>query len=314
MSLNEAILLFLEYSELDRNLSPRTVKMYGYYLRFFQDWLSKKYPDCPSDTKNLTEQEIRKFRLFLSQEYFNPYKGALKRQSQNYFLIALRSLLRFMVRKEIPGLSPDKIDLGKTADREIRFLPEADLERLFESVKTNTVQGLRDRTLLEVLFSTGLRVSELSSLNRDQINVQRGEFTVIGKGGKARLVFLSVRAISWLEKYLGQRNDNSPAVFIRYKGKTAKTPAELRLSPRQIERLVETYRQRAGITRRITPHVLRHSFATDLLTHGADLRSVQEMLGHKNIATTQIYTHVTNPQLRSVHERFHSGNQPPEKE
>jgi len=308
MSLNEAILQFLEYSELDRNLSPRTVKMYGYYLQFFQDWMTKKFPESVSDTSKINEQHVRKFRLYLSQEYFNPYKGVLKRQSQNYFLIALRSLLRFMVRKEIPGLSPDKIDLGKTSDREIRFLPESDLELLFASVKTSTVQGLRDRTLLEVLFSTGLRVSELSGLNRDQINVERGEFTVIGKGGKARLVFLSLRAIDWLGKYLAQRKDDSPAVFIRYKGKTAKTPSELRLSPRQIERLVETYRRRAGITRKITPHVLRHSFATDLLTHGADLRSVQEMLGHKNIATTQIYTHVTNPQLRAVHEKFHSGN------
>lgn len=308
MSLKEAVSSFLEYCELDRNLSRRTVRMYGYYLEFFLDWLNKHYPDEVEDTRAVGEKEIRAFRLFLAQEYFNPYKGVLKRQSQNYFLIAIRSLLRYMAKKEIPGMSPDKIELGKAQDREIRFLPEEDLERLFEAVVPTNLQRLRDRTLLEVLFSTGLRVSELSSLNRDQVNVERGEFTVVGKGGKARLVFLSKRAIYWLEQYLVKRRDESPAVFIRYKGKKSQKPEDLRLSPRQIERLVETYRKRAGITRKITPHVLRHSFATDLLTHGADLRSVQEMLGHKNIATTQIYTHVTNPQLKAIHEKFHSGN------
>jgi site-specific recombinase XerD len=187
-------------------------------------------------------------------------------------------------------------------------LASGDLELLFKAVNTRTKIGIRDRTIMEVLFSTGLRVSELSGLNRDQVNVKKGEFGVIGKGGKARVVFLSRRAIEWLEKYFQIRHDQSPAVFIRYRGKAAKTPEELRLSARQIERLIENYRRKAGITRKITPHVLRHSFATDLLTHGADLRSVQEMLGHKNIATTQIYTHVTNPQLRQIHEKYHSGN------
>ncbi|OGK64884.1 hypothetical protein A2313_00470 [Candidatus Roizmanbacteria bacterium RIFOXYB2_FULL_41_10] len=308
MSLKEAVLRFLEFCELDRNLSPRTVKMYGYYLFFFQEWLEKNFVDPAENVCHLNEQHLRQFRLYLSQQYLNPYKGALKRQSQNYFLIAIRSLLRYLVRQEVDVISPDKIQLGKTRDREIRFLPSSDLDLLFKAVNTRSRSGLRDRSIMEVLFSTGLRVSELSAINRDQINVNKGEFSIIGKGGKARVVFLSRHAIEWLERYLKTRNDESPAVFIRYRGKTAKTPEELRLSPRQVERLIEKYRLKAGITRKITPHVLRHSFATDLLTHGADLRSVQEMLGHKNIATTQIYTHVTNPRLREIHEKYHSGN------
>ena len=308
MSLKEGILLFLEYCELDKNLSKKTVKMYGYYLMFFLDWMNKNYPESVDNVEKINEQMLRKFRLYLSQVYLNPYKGALKRQSQNYFLIAIRSLLRYFLKTEHDVISPDKIELGKTRDREIRFLPESDLDLLFGAVNIRTRVGLRDRTIMEVLFSTGLRVSELSSINRDQINVQTGEFSIIGKGGKARVVFLSKKAIAWLGRYLETRKDECPAVFIRYKGKKAHTPAELRLSPRQIQRLMEKYRLKAGITRKVTPHVLRHSFATDLLTHGADLRSVQEMLGHKNIATTQIYTHVTNLHLKEIHQKFHSGN------
>lgn len=309
MSLNDAVLQFLEFCELDRNLSPRTVRMYGYYLNFFKSWVEQNHSKIALDITKLTDREVRLFRLYLSQQYKNKYKGPLKRQSQNYFLIALRSLLRHLIREEIEVLSPDKIELGKTRDREIKFLAPSDLERLFAVVNTHTVTGLRDRALLETLFSTGLRVSELAGLNCDQINTETGEFSVIGKGGKARVVFISKRSSEWLSRYLKSRTkDECSAVFIRYKGKTARTPHELRLTPRHIERLVEKYRKKAGIVSKVTPHVLRHSFATDLLTHGADLRSVQEMLGHKNIATTQIYTHVTNPQLRQVHEKFHSGN------
>ena len=308
MTTKEAITQFLDYCELDRNLSPKTVKMYAYYLLFFADWLKKQYPEVTDNISKLNDTQLRRFRLFLAQQYFNPFKGPLKRQSQNYFLIAIRSLLKYLIKQEVDVISPEKIELGKTRDREIRFLPSKDLEILFKAVNYHTRQGLRDRAIMEVLFSTGLRVSELSNLNRDQINLNKGEFSVIGKGGKARLVFLSKNAKEWLSRYLSNRQDQSPAVFIRYRGKTAKTLEEKRLSPRQIERMVEKYRRKAGITRKITPHVLRHSFATDLLTHGADLRSVQEMLGHKNIATTQIYTHVTNPRLREIHEKFHSGN------
>ncbi len=308
MKAKEAINQFLEYCELDRNLSQKTVKMYAYYLLFFYKWLQENVQEAAEDVTKINDQHIRKFRLFLSQQYLNPYKGPLKRQSQNYFLIAIRSWLRYLTRQELPVIPPDRIELGKIRDREIKFLPAEELGKLFATANTRRKVGLRDRAILEVLFSTGLRVSELSNLNRDQINLQTGEFSVIGKGGKARLVFLSLRAKEWLNKYLQTRKDNAPAVFIRYRGKKPKTEEELRLSPRQIQRLVENYRRRAGITRHITPHVLRHSFATDLLTHGADLRSVQEMLGHKNIATTQIYTHVTNPQLKQVHQKYHSGN------
>jgi len=308
MTLKQAVSQFLDFCELDKNLSAKTIKMYAYYLTFFQSWLKKNYPQQAEQISKLEESHLRQFRLYLAQQYFNPYKGPLKRQSQNYFLIAIRSLFRYLIKQEVQVLSPDKIELGKTRDREIRFLPSSDLDLLFKAVNTRSKLGLRDRAIMEVLFSTGLRVSELSALNRDQVNVLKGEFGVIGKGGKARVVFLSKQATIWLDKYLSVRKDECQAVFVRYRGKTAKTPEELRLSSRQIERLVEKYRCKARITRKITPHVLRHSFATDLLTHGADLRSVQEMLGHKNIATTQIYTHVTNPQLRQVHEKYHSGN------
>lgn len=309
MPLKDAIAQFLEYCELDRNLSQKTIRMYAYYLGFFNTWLDENYKDSALEIEKLEDKQVRRFRLFLAQQYKNPYKGALKRQSQNYFLIALRSLLRYLVREEIDVLSPDKIILGKVRDREIKFLSPQDLEKLLTIPNVKTTIGLRNKAILEVLFSTGLRVSELAGLNRDRINLQTREFTVIGKGGKARVVFLSKRAALWLGNYLSKRKDESTAVFIRYKGKTPTKPEDLRLSPRHIERMVEDYRRKAGITSRITPHVLRHSFATDLLMHGADIRSVQEMLGHKNIATTQIYTHVTNPHLRDIHDKFHSGNE-----
>lgn len=309
MPVKDAIQQFLDYCELDRNLSQKTIRMYSYYLEFFHTWLSSNFEDIAKDIEQLTDTHVRKFRLFLAQQYKNPYKGMLKRQSQNYFLIALRSMLRFLVREEMNVLSPDKILLGKVRDREIKFLSPQDLEKLCTTPNIKTQTGLRDKAIIEVLFSTGLRVAELAGLNRDRINLDTREFNVIGKGGRARVVFLSKRAALWLGNYIAKRKDEAPAVFIRYKGKKVKTLEDMRLSPRHIERMVEKYRRAAGITTRITPHVLRHSFATDLLMHGADIRSVQEMLGHKNIATTQIYTHVTNPHLRDIHEKFHSGNE-----
>lgn len=314
MPLKEAILRFLEYCELDRNLSLKTVKMYGYYLNFFQGWLEKSNPNVKaqmSNVEDITEEDVRQFRLFLSNQYKNPHKGELKRQTQNYFLVALRSFFRYLVKQKLNVLSPEMIELGRTRDRNIKFLKHEDLERIFKSVETRDVQGVRDRTILEVLFSTGLRVSEAASLNRENVNLQTGEFGVIGKGGKARVVFLSSRAREWLDRYLKMRDDPYRPLFIRYSGPKAPdglTDEKSRLSVRSIERMVDKYRKRAGILFRIGPHVLRHSFATDLLTHGADIRSVQEMLGHKNISTTQIYTHVTNPRLREIHEKYHSGN------
>ncbi|MFA5770215.1 MAG: tyrosine-type recombinase/integrase [Patescibacteria group bacterium] len=311
MGIKEAISRFLEYCELDKNLSLKTVRMYSYYLNFFQKWLflTQKVEDF--EVRKIDDNVVRNFRLYISHEYKNPYKGVLKRQTQNYFLVALRSFLRYLVRQRVPSLSPDMVELGKNRDRIIKFLSPVELKRLFEVVDPKDEQGLRDRTILEVLFSTGLRVSELVALNREQANVQSGEFGVIGKGGKARVVFLSKHAKEWLNLYLAKRSDPYRPLFIRYsgpKGKEGLTDERLRLSVRSIERMIDKYRKKAGITLRIGPHILRHSYATDLLQHGADLRSVQEMLGHKNIATTQIYTHVTNFGLKQIHEKFHSGN------
>jgi site-specific recombinase XerD len=311
MGIKEALVRFLEYSELDRNLSLKTVKMYGYYLQFFQSWLSAQTKTDDFEVEKIDENIIRNFRLYLSHNYKNISKGPLKRQTQNYFLVALRSLFRYLIKQKLPVLSPDMIELGKLRDRNIKFLSENDLERLFRSVDTTDERGIRDRTILEVLFSTGLRVSELAALDREKVNLETGEFGVLGKGGKMRVVFLSANAKEWLKKYLQVRKDSFSPLFIRYSGPTGDkelTVEKNRLSVRSVERMVDKYRKRAGILDKIGPHALRHSFATDLLSHGADLRSVQEMLGHKNIATTQIYTHVTNARLKEVHEKYHSGN------
>ena len=312
MGIKEAILRFLEYCELDRNLSLKTVRMYGYYLNFFQAWLLGQSNGATDyDVEKIGEESIRNFRLYISHTYKNPFKGDLKRQTQNYFLVALRSFFRYLVKQKLAVLSPDMIELGKQRDRNIKFLSPDDLEKLFKIIDTSESPGIRDRTILEVLFSTGLRVSELVALNRQEVNVDSGEFGVIGKGGKARVVFLSKRAQEWIARYMQTRTDPYRPLFIRYsgpKGQGGLTDEKLRLSVRSIERMIDKFRVKAGILFRIGPHVLRHSYATDLLSHGADLRSVQEMLGHKNISTTQIYTHVTNVRLKEIHDKFHSGN------
>lgn len=313
MGIKEASTRFLEYCELDKNLTVRSVRMYSYYIMFFRDWLLKEKGAEDYDMEKITDEDVRQFRLYISHQYKNPSKGELKRQTQNYFLVALRSLFRFLIKKQkLNVLSPETIELGKRRDRSIKYLSPELLQRLFEAVPTQSAMGTRDRAILEVLFSTGLRVSELTALNKDHINLKTGEFGVIGKGGKARVVFISDTAGEWLKKYFEKRTDPYRPLFIRYSGPKEKeeglTDNKLRLSVRSVERMIDKYRLKAGIPFRIGPHVLRHSYATDLLSHGADLRSVQEMLGHKNIATTQIYTHVTNHQLREVHEKFHSGN------
>lgn len=310
MDITEGTKRFLEYCELDRNLSSKTVRMYSHYIEFFVKWLKEKQGNIQI-IEQIDDELIRKFRLYLSQEYKHPYKGELKRSTQNYYLVALRSMMRFFIKQKKQVLSPDMIELGKRRDRSIKFLKQEELYALFKAADGNSLQQIRDRAILEVLFSTGLRVSELVSLNRDSMDLEKGEFGVIGKGGKARVVFLTDNAKDKLQAYMKLREDNYRPLFIRYKGPKADTELKeekLRLSVRSIERLIEHYRLKAGILFRIGPHVLRHSFATDLLSNGADLRSVQEMLGHKNISTTQIYTHVTNSQLRDVHSKFHSGN------
>ncbi len=285
--------------------------MYGYYLQFFQEWLLKNNQAKDFEVEKITDETIRNFRLYISHEYRNPHKGNLKRQTQNYFLVALRSFFRYLVKQKIKTLSPEMIELGKARDRSIKFLSNEDLDKLFKTVEVKDVRGLRDRAILEVLFSTGLRVSELVSLNKEEVNIESGEFSVMGKGGKRRVVFLTKRAKDWLTRYLDKRSDPYRPMFLRYSGPKAKeglTDEKSRLTARSIERMVDKYRKKAGLLEHYTPHSLRHGFATDLLTHGADLRSVQEMLGHKNIATTQVYTHVTDSRLREIHEKYHSGN------
>lgn len=271
--------------------------MYGYYLGSFSGWLAQR-PLAPSD---LTEDIIRDYRLYLSR-YVNPIKGPLAKNTQNYFLIALRAFLRFLAKKGVKTLSPDLIELGKNRDRQIKFLTTDHLNQMLVQPDTTKPHGLRDRAILELLFSTGLRVSELTKLDRDKINLDTKEFGIIGKGGRARVVFISTQASQSLARYLTTRQDQARPLFIRYSGKQ---DGDLRLTPRSVERMVTKYVKMARIPVAATPHTLRHTFATDLLSNGADLRSVQEMLGHKNVATTQIYTHVTNKKLREVHEQFH---------
>lgn len=298
---------FLEYLSIEKNCSKLTIRDYTHYLRTFVTWYSTEYPQ-----KNISDLDlatVRKFRVFLSNKTNDKGIG-LKKVTQNYYVIALRSFLRFLIKNDIPTLEPSKIDLPKTESRSLKFLEREQIDRLVTMPDTSTEEGTRDRAILEVLFSTGLRVSELVKLNHPEINLQRREFGVIGKGGRARIVFISERASEWIQRYLEKRKDTFKPLFIRYSGQVIEDDhgEKMRLTTRSIERIVKKYVRAARLPVDATVHTLRHSFATDLLTNGADLRSVQEMLGHKNIATTQIYTHITNKQLRDVHKSFHSGN------
>lgn len=305
--LEPLIQTFLEYMEIERNASKLTVRNYRLYLARFARWFNGA---CPGkDTSDLSVDIVRKYRVYLSNHVDE--KGmTLKRITQSYYIIALRSFLRFLVRNDYDTLSPEKIDLPKAESKSLKFLEKDHMRQLFNAIDASSEKGLRDRAIFELLFSTGLRVSELARLNRDQINFETREFGVIGKGGRARVVFLSDSAAFWLNKYFEKRADEFKPAFIRYaKEKLIEDSGEkMRLTTRSIERLLEKYVRISRIPIKATPHTLRHSFATDLLSNGADLRSVQEMLGHKNISTTQIYTHVTNPQLREVHKKFHQGN------
>lgn len=306
-TLPELIAQFLEYLEIERNCSKLTIRDYRHYLTTFSAWFTSTQPG-----KTLSELDlvtIRKYRVYLANRADE--KGlTLKRITQNYYVIALRSFLRFLIKNDFKTLEPSKIDLPKAESRSIKFLEREHVDRLVTAVDTSKEEGIRDRSILELLFSTGLRVSELTKLNRDQINLDRREIGVIGKGGRARVVFVSDRAAEWLDQYLRKRKDSFRPLFIRYSGKVSgeNNGEKMRLTPRSVERIVKKYVRLARLPIDATVHTLRHSFATDLLTNGADLRSVQEMLGHKNISTTQIYTHVTNRQLREVHAAFHSGN------
>lgn len=304
MTLSALITDFLEYLELERNASQLTIKNYDHYLKRFLEFAKDLDPG------QIDLNLIRRYRLYLSRFTDPKTKKPLKRVTQNYFMIALRAFLRYLARQDINSLSAEKVELGEAEPRPLKVLDDDQLKSLLEATDASKKAGLRDRAILETLFSTGLRVSELASLNRDQINFNRREFAVIGKGGKERVVFLSDQASSWLGKYLSSRKDTFKPLFIRYQGKIdpANSGEAMRLTPRSIERIVEKYVKGLGLPVKATPHTLRHSFATDLLINGADIRSVQEMLGHSNISTTQIYTHVTNRHLRDVHQAFHSGN------
>lgn len=290
---------FLEYLEIEKGRSKNTIKNYHFYLTRFAEF--SEFP-APAD---VTLEMVRQYRLFLNRD---ATQEGLHKNTQNYHLIALRSFLKYMAKRDIVTLSPEKIELSKTPDRQVDFLENDDLERLLEApmqTEENDIIKLRDKAILELLFSTGLRVSELSSLSREQVNLKKDEFTIRGKGLKLRVVFLSNQAKFWIQKYIDTRTDMSPALFVRHdKAKGAEYPKNL--TPRSIQRIVQRYSKMAGITKNVTPHTLRHSFATDLLANGADIRSVQSMLGHSSITTTQIYTHVTNKRLKEIYKNFHN--------
>lgn len=291
ISIESVLKEYLDYLEIEKNRSPRTRASYERCLRKFLN------SEGIGSIDGITEEKIREFRLKISRS------GEVKKSTQAYFIIAIRNFLKFLVKRGVDSVPPDRVELPKVPERQIRPLEYSDLERLLAAPKGSGLKVLRDKTILEVLFSTGLRVSELCALNKD-INTERGEFTVRGKGEKLRVVFLSDRAKKAIKDYLSKREDTEPALFMSMSA--GKKPKILgRIIPRAVERLVDKYAREAGIPRRITPHQLRHQFATDLLLNGADLRSVQELLGHSNISTTQIYTHITNKELREVHQAFH---------
>lgn len=303
-SLRRLIKKYLSHIEIERNYSRYTIRNYRHYLKVFKEWFENKYEQ--EYIERLTAEMVQEYRLYLSR-HENEKGKRLSPTTQSYYIIALRAFLKFLAKRGIESLSPEKIDLPKSESRQIKFLNRDQVERLLRIPDVSDELGLRDRTILEVLFSTGLRVSELAKLNRDQIDLKSKEFGIIGKGRRARVVFLSSRASEWLKRYLSARDDQFKPLWIRYSGKKVEvvtTGESLRLSVRSIQRMVEKYRKMAGLPIKVSPHVLRHSFATTLLSSGADLRSVQELLGHKNVATTQIYTHVTNPQLKKIHEKY----------
>lgn len=331
---------FLEYLEIERNRSQKTLQNYDFYLKRFIEWLGNKKPE------SLTAEDVRKYRLWLNRLQ-DVHGEELKKNTQNYHLIALRSFLKYLAKRDVKSLSAEKIELMKMPDREISFLDQGEVGRLLEAplmhfgatapkhLSTGNDLGeekrqsetmrmkYRDKAILEVLFSTGLRVSELAHLKKEQVNLKNNEFTVMGKGRKLRVVFLSEQARYWLKKYLGSRGDVNPFLFVSHNKVNKKTrptksktptlrgegsrevPDDEPLTTRSVERLVQKYALVAGITKPVTPHTLRHSFATDLLQNGADIRSVQTMLGHSSITTTQIYTHVTDAALRNIHKKFH---------
>ena len=305
MKLSDAIRQFLEYCEIEKNQSQKTLTNYSHYLERFLEFASDL------DLSKIDLDLVKKYRLYLNRYEFRPNEP-LTVKTQNYHIIALRAFLKYCVKRDWKSLEPEKVELSKTPQRTVEYLARDELQMLFDAVDTSKITGLRNRTILELLYSTGLRISELVSLNRDQINLDRGEFQIRGKGRKVRIVFLSDRAKRWLKEYLNVRTDNFDPLFLNHRRARDKKDEDLdtkgehrRLTEYSIQEMVRTTALNAGIVKKVTPHTLRHSFATELLINGADIRSVQEMLGHASITTTQIYTHITNKKLKEVHQKYH---------
>lgn len=315
-NINDLFKDFLEYLEIEKNRSRATIKNYDYYVNRFLIWSKINNPS------EITADLIRKYRIYLNRLENPKSEFGLKKSTQNYHAIALRTFLKYLAKRDIVALAPEKIELAKQPERQIEFLEGNDLKKILEApliIKTGNDEEadknklthelikLRDKAILELFFSTGLRVSELAKLKIEDLNLAQAEFSVRGKGGKIRVVFLSAEAKSWIKKYLEKRSDFSPYLFVAqdFAQKGREKKEDKPLTTRSIERLVVKYAKVAGITKKITPHTLRHSFATDLLKNGADIRSVQAMLGHSSITTTQIYTHITDKHLKDIYEKFH---------
>jgi len=300
---------FLEYLELEKGCSQLTIRNYSFYLNRFLEFTGIE------KIKDINYDLTRKFRLWLSRKK-NKAGDSISSKTQNYHLIALRVFLKYLAKRDIKTLSPAKIELAKTEDRHINFLEGKELKRLLQAplkADQKEIITLRDKSILELLFSTGLRVSEACNLKKEDINLDKNEFAVKGKGKRWRVVFLSSKAKEWLKKYLKKRKDLDPCLFVRHDGARKKNN-DIGISPRSVQRLVKKYAKIAGLTKSVSPHTLRHSYGTDLLMGGADIRSVQELLGHKNITTTQIYTHITDKRLKEVYDSFHDKSRKNNKE
>lgn len=291
---------FLEHLEIELSRSPKTIESYRRSLEKFFVW------SCAEAPSDITIDKIRSYRIVLNRP--NAEGITLTKSTQNYHVVVLRSFLKYLAKEDIVSVPAEKLEIGRTPDRQVDFLEYEEVERLLAAAGDTTLRGLRDRAILELFFSAGLRVSELTGLDRDHVNLDKGEFGIRGKGSKLRVVFISASAKTWLRRYLEKRVDMDPALFISIPKKglgKERGNGSLRLTERSVQRLVKRLATKAGIVKDVHPHTLRHSFATDLLQNGADIRSVQAMLGHASITTTQIYTHVTNEHLREIHERFH---------
>jgi site-specific recombinase XerD len=303
MLLRDAIYDFLTHCEVGKYQSKKTVENYRHYLKRFERFAKPK-----TDVATISSETIRDYRLLLHRTHIAGQGVTLNIKTQQYHLIALRALLKHLQKNDVPTLSPEKIELPKVPERQVEVLARDELDRMFESIDVTKRNGLRDLAILHLLYSTGLRVSELSNLNRKDVNLDSREFRVVGKGRKARIVFLSETAADHVKRYLDSRTDNWKPLFVSNSNRSradALAGEDRRLEPQAIERIVRETTTRAGIVKKVTPHTLRHTFATELLKNGADIRSVQEMLGHASITTTQIYTHLTNKRLREIHQQFH---------